>query len=85
MILLKPAVIFSNEPFFVLLFFWSRVIQQFCRKEEKAYPKSTGSFFHPLTILPSDAQSPKFRGHWGLCTGFHGCYKQTSVPIPSVK
>lgn len=50
----------------------------------KAHPKSTGNFSHPQTIPHSDTQPQEFKGHWRLCTQFHGSYKQTFVPIPSV-
>lgn len=50
----------------------------------KLHPKSTGSFSHPQTIPCSDAQPQRVRGHWRLCTQFHGSYKQTFVSVPSM-
>lgn len=84
-ILLRPLVISSNETFWLLCFSGVGSLKNSAENKEKDYPKSTGSFSPPQTIPPSYAQPQKTRGHWLLCTQSHGCYKQTVVPIPSVK
>lgn len=84
-ILLRAVVISSNETFLAFCFSGVGPLNNSAENKEKEYPKSTGSFSHLQTIPPSYAQPQKSRGHWLLCTQFHGCYKQTVVPIPSVK
>lgn len=46
---------------------------------------SSGSFSHSWTIPPSDAQPQRFKGPQSLCSPLQQSYKQTFVPVSSMK